>query len=355
MKLPNGISLPLISHYWASIFHRPVEFLSTAPQGAGGFNSLARIRKEHNIMTVICIVCFFSSVLRIMDRVEQNVLPRTSDPMAFKTSFSSDFTILSVTAAIIAQVAITALALPNLNQVHWTATAGFVISLVTGCTSVCLSTTTSRLLSSLDSPDAVRDWLSNPASKKARRDFEEDLRSRLETSGPNSTAEVERLILTFVQENKWKLPSFYSCTLLTSPSLLLNVSLPAFLIALGIYLGTVWNKDLDPVAGTVASRAVLICYIICVVLGFGLFFGASDRKEAETDFVRRWRDEFAREEFVAGQRDVEAGENESGTVRRSELGMETIPRPASVTESRNDGEDSSSEAVRAPTLLSYSG
>jgi len=167
--------------------------------------------------------------------------------------------------------------------------------------------------------------------------------------------EVERLILTFVQENKWKLPSFYSCTLLTSPSLLLNVSLPAFLIALGIYLGTVWNKDLDPVAGTVASRAVLICYIICVVLGFGLFFGASDRKEAETDFVRRWRDEFAREEFVAGQRDVEAGENESGTVRRSELGMETIPRPASVTESRNDGEDSSSEAVRAPTLLSYSG
>ena len=92
-----------------------------------------------------------------------------------------------------------------------------------------------------------------------------------------------------------------------------------------------------------------------MVLGFGLFFGASDRKEAETDFVRRWRDEFAREEFVAGQRDVEAGENESGTVRRSELGMETIPRPASVTESRNDGEDSSSEAVRAPTLLSYSG
>ena len=92
-----------------------------------------------------------------------------------------------------------------------------------------------------------------------------------------------------------------------------------------------------------------------MVLEFGLFFGASDRKEAETDFVRRWRDEFAREEFVAGQRDVEAGENESGTVRRSELGMETIPQSASVTDSRNDGEDSSSEAVRAPTLLSYSG
>ena len=47
-----------------------------------------------------------------------------------------------------------------------------------------------------------------------------------------------------------------------------------------------------------------------MVLGFGLFFGASDRKEAEMDFVRRWRDEFAREEFVAGQRDVEASENE---------------------------------------------
>ena len=202
IKLPDEISLPLISHYWASIFYRAVEFLLPAPQGARGFNSLARIRKEHNIMTAIFVVCFFSSVLRIMDRVEQNVLPRTSDPMAFKTSFSSDFTMVSVTATIIAQVAITALALPNLNQVHWTATAGFVISLATGCISVWLSPTTSRLLSSLDSPDAVRDWLSNPASKKARMDFEEDLRSRLGTSGANATVEVERLISSFLQEDK---------------------------------------------------------------------------------------------------------------------------------------------------------
>ena len=120
-----------------------------------------------------------------------------------------------------------------------------------------------------------------------------------------------------------------------------------------------WGLAAPIMAWSVACPVFLgigiLGFAVSVVLGFGLFFGASDRKEAETDFVRRWRDEFAREEFVAGQRDVEAGENESGTVRRSELGMETIPQPASVTESRNDGEDSSSEAVRAPTLLSYSG
>jgi hypothetical protein len=323
-------SVPVVSHYWASIFRKPVEFSRPGPRGAGGFNSLRRIKEENGIIAAFFVTCVFSSVLRIMDRVEQNLLPRTSDPMAFKASFSSDFTMLSVTAAIIAQVAITALALPNLNQVHWTATAGFVVSLVTGCLSVWLSTTTSRLLSSLDSPDAVRDWLSRPASKASQAKFEKNLTLRLESADLNSKSDVEDIessISTFLEENRWQVASFYSCTLLTSPSLLLNVSLPTFLLALGIYLGTVWKKDLDPVAGNVASRAVLICYIVCVVLGFGLFFGASDRKEAEMTFVRRWMDELEKKELAIRGSDVEAGGNEGvESTRRGLVAVDTTKR-----------------------------
>lgn len=349
MKL-SVVSLPIISHYWASIFHEPVAL--PAPGGAGGFNSLKRIREEHNIATVACVVCLFNAVLRIMDRVEQDVFPLTSDPIAFKTSFSGDFTMLSVTAAIIAQVAITALALPNLNQVHWTATAGFIVSLVTGCLSVWTSTTASRLLSRLNSPNAIRDWLSKPASNDARAKFEKDLKARLVTADPTSASEVEDIehsISTFLEENRWKIPSFYSCTLLAPPSLLLNSSLLSFLVALGIYLGTVWKKRLDPVAGNVASRAVLICYVVCVVLGYGLFFGASDRKEAETDFVRRWMVEVGKKEVKVGGVDIEAGGNEERASQRRELASgNTVQGTVSVVHEDGEGKNGTLEIVPTP-------
>jgi hypothetical protein len=93
---------------------------------------------------------------------------------------------------------------------------------------------------------------------------------------------------------KWKFPSFYAYTIVTAPSLFLNVSLPSFLLALGIYLGTIWKKNLDPVAGSVASRAVMICYIVCMVLAGALFFGSSNQKEAETEFMRCWVDDLDR-------------------------------------------------------------
>jgi hypothetical protein len=62
----------------------------------------------------------------------------------------------------------------------------------------------------------------------------------------------------------------------------------AFLAGLGIYLGSVWAKDLDPVAGKTAARAILICYIVVAVLGLGRFFWADHGKEAETAAVKRW-------------------------------------------------------------------
>ena len=346
--------LPLVSHYWGSIFRRPVEILFPAPRGTGGFKALKRIKDEHNIIVVVFVVIFFSSVLRIMDRVEQSVLAKSSDPMAFKASFSSDFTMLSVTAAIIAQVAITALALPNLNQVHWAATAGFVTSLVSACMSVWLSTTISRLLSSLDSPDAIRDWLSMPTSKDARLKFEKELKALLETRDLSSMDEVEFIqakISQFLEDNKRKLPSFYSCTMLTAPSLLLNVSLPSFLLALGIYLGTVWKKDLDPIAGNVASRAVMICYIICLVLACALLFGPSNQKEAEMDFLRRWMDDLERRvEVRSWGSDIEAMGNSIGALRRrGSTGVENVEEPISRPQVGGGGKAETLELVQAGT------
>jgi hypothetical protein len=131
--------------------------------------------------------------------------------------------------------------------------------------------------------------LSKPAPKTARLEFIKTIGPRIVAARLASNDERETLqaaIKKFLEDNKWKEASFYSCVMLSAPSILLNHSLGLFLIALGIYLCTVWSESLDPVAGDVASRAVMICYIISIASGISMFFGPSNRKDAELAFLR---------------------------------------------------------------------
>jgi hypothetical protein len=257
-----------------------------------GHSSSERMRKEHSIIKWLIVVTAFSATLRTMDRVERSVLAADSDPLAFKQAFVSDFNGLAVTGAIIAQVAITALALPHLSEVHWTAQGAFTTSLVFGCLSVFFSTRVQRMLTGLSTADDVRDWLGKPAPKAAYIEFEETIKQRLIRARASSAGEerelVKREIVHFLQEHRWKHASFYSCAILSTPPELLNSSMGAFLTGLGIYLGSVWAKDLDPVGGKTATRAILICYIVVAVLGLARFFWADHGKEAETAAVKRW-------------------------------------------------------------------
>ena len=56
--------------------------------------------------------------------------------IAFKDSYTPTFSMVGVAGAIIAQIALTALTLPNLDDTHWTARASFVIGLVAGSLAV---------------------------------------------------------------------------------------------------------------------------------------------------------------------------------------------------------------------------
>src|SRR5438034_2224682 len=105
-----------------------------------GHSSSERVRKEHSVMKWFIVVTAFSAALRTMDRVERSVLSADSDPLAFKQAFVSDLNSLAVTGAIITQVAITALALPHLSEVHWTAQGAFITSLVFGFLTVFFET-----------------------------------------------------------------------------------------------------------------------------------------------------------------------------------------------------------------------
>jgi hypothetical protein len=226
-----------------------------------------------------------------MNRVERSVLPQNSDAMAFRASFLVDLQMLAVTGALIAQVAITSISLPNLDTVHWAAKAGFVVSLVFAGLSVWISTTVARLLNSRDDPMLLRDWLSTPANHSARSKFGKTFENRFKTANIASCEEVGELrqeIAGFLRDHKWETASLYTCTLLSAPSQLLNFSLAALLVALGVYLGETWKQEVDPAAGNTASRAVFISYLTALSCGLGLFFGASTGKDRETGKIKRW-------------------------------------------------------------------
>lgn len=258
-----------------------------------GNTSQERIRREHSLVKWLVVATVFSATLRTMDRVERSVLTPNGDPVAFRNAFVSDFNSLAVTGAIISQVAITAIALPFVREVHWTAQGAFITSLVLGCLSVFFSTRIQRSLTALASAEDVKDWLCKPVSHKDYTSFEKELRPRITRAqaAPAAGGErdlVRKEIVQFLEKHRWKHASFYSCASLSTPPELLNSSMGAFLVGLGIYLGCVWTQDLDPVAGKTASRALLICYVTVAALGIGRFYWADQGKEKELSPIREW-------------------------------------------------------------------
>ncbi|THW45164.1 hypothetical protein D6D21_04542 [Aureobasidium pullulans] len=84
--------------------------------------------------------------------------------MVMKKALAEDCTMLAVAAAIVAQIAITALSLGYSDTIHWTANAAFVVSLVTASLSVFYACLLQQHISGLFTPDDVKSWLSKPAS-----------------------------------------------------------------------------------------------------------------------------------------------------------------------------------------------
>ncbi|KEF51910.1 uncharacterized protein A1O9_11899 [Exophiala aquamarina CBS 119918] len=280
-----------------------------------------------------------------MDRVEKSVFPAVSDPVAFRNAFISDFNSLAVTGAIVSQVAITAVTLPYIKEVHWTAQGAFITSLVLGCLSVFFSTRIQRSLTALATADDVKDWLCKPISSMEYTAFEKRLRPRIRHAQITSAGEERELvrkdIVRFLEGHRWKRASFYSCAILSIPPELLNASMGAFLVGLGIYLGCLWAQDLDPISGKTAPRALLICYLLVAALGLGRFYWADHGKEKELSPIREW----LRELTVDSMFTATAGDVETGTA--SGTGATTCA-PSQVTPLADGGDDPEGASLADP-------
>ncbi|KAL2859353.1 hypothetical protein BJX68DRAFT_261791 [Aspergillus pseudodeflectus] len=148
-----------------------------------------------------------------------------------------------IQAAIIAQIAITMISLPNFDSVHWAATAVAYSSLICGILTTFLAFIVQQILSDLHNPEEVRSWLTTTQRSHSLRQIF-DTRSRS------------------INATEKKIPSLRSAVLLTTPGKLLRLSILTAFAALGIYLRCVWDAELGNLRGRDANFWVFLVFSV---------------------------------------------------------------------------------------------
>ncbi|KAL2784178.1 hypothetical protein BJX66DRAFT_330150 [Aspergillus keveii] len=186
-------------------------------------------------------------VPRVTYRIRTHVLNGHADEAGrLKESFKEIFALEAVAAAIIAQIAITALSLGDFGNIHWTASAFAYSSLVSGVLSTYYSFYVQQLLSSLHTSEDVREWL---LAKKL-------VAAPEPPSGTRGRRQLE------IQCTDIEIPSATAAALLTAPTRLLMFSVMFLFLALGVYLACMYSHDLGNLRGYRANLAVLVFFII---------------------------------------------------------------------------------------------
>lgn len=228
--------------------------------------------ETYGLENALILGVFARHARSIVQRIDKYLIGKGIEETAFfKTSFNESFTMVAVAGAIIAQTAITGLSLPNLSETPWTAYAAFVISLITGCLSVYYSCAIQAFLGGIHSPEDILAWLANRRFRLIRPPH-----------GPKSfkdrmmTLTIARWIANQVAEcpdlDPQRVPYINAALMLAAPSELLNASLAALLVGLGIYLGLTWSKGLSAFQGSHAALAILIMYVVVTFGALTVYF-----------------------------------------------------------------------------------
>ena len=112
--------------------------------------------------------------------------------------------------------------------------------------------------------------------------------------------------------------------------MLLSASLNAFLVGLGVYFGYVWTRNLDESAGSSASRAVFIVYVVGLALCYGVY-ALSSLVAADQSQISEW-------DFLRGLHSSTARDRDQPSRRASNLDSEAVAenhRPSSKTEEQS--------------------
>lgn len=175
-------------------------------------------------------------------------------------------------SAIVAQVAVTAISLEDLNYTRYTAKAAFIISLVTSSLSVYFACRLQQKLTNLLSNEDVKDFLSKQSKKSDIATTEEIAQKMVklrtieeqveeENRRTDDMTELERLMQELDDKNRWHSASASAAYMIKIPGLFLNVAVITLLVGLGVYL-----KD-------TSSHKTWVIFMVFACSGPALYYG----------------------------------------------------------------------------------
>jgi hypothetical protein len=200
--------------------------------------------------------------------------------MAFKDSYTPTFNMVGVAGAIIAQIALTALSLPDLDDTHWTARASFVIGLVAGSLAVFCCCVLQSKMSALHTAHGVRRWLTRPRAElrgwftPPHRSATLELKDRIRNPDISELANMKQHLSSFnggFNRQAYR-PSLSAALIITAPLQLLNIALGSLLTGFAIYFGFVYSARLPTIGDHNSALAVLVVYITSAALGLLFFY-----------------------------------------------------------------------------------
>lgn len=249
------------------------------------WGSLCKDSQDFGVVLAIALRLGLFEAKGLVDDVREHFIKGDGgldQAMAFKDSYTPTFNMVGVAGAILAQIALTALDLPNLDDTHWMARASFVMGLVAGSLAVFCSCVLQSKMSTLRNPHAVRKWLTRPREKWAELRYinDDQAASTLEYTNLDSTnlADKQQMLFRFRERFKERFnekvyrPSLSAALILTAPSQLLNIALGSLLTGFGIYFGFVYSAKLPAIKDNRSALAVLAVYITTAASGLLLFY-----------------------------------------------------------------------------------
>ncbi|KAI9708051.1 MAG: hypothetical protein M1820_004255 [Bogoriella megaspora] len=238
-------------------------------------------QSRYGLVALLFVQIVLPNAASQLQFIEESILQSGDDlVLRFKESFVFDCNMIAVAGAIIAQIAITANAVNFLSQAHWLARAFWIASLVEGCLSVYYACLLQRTLGMLLGPNDIRDWLTRQDDHatstyhlRATLEYTRELLGKKpETLDPlelealrNYAHKNVGLDWSDASQSPPRSASLYSALLLGAPSAMITGALSWFLLGTGVYLGSVWKRNLDSAAGVENSRNVFIIFLIGTV------------------------------------------------------------------------------------------
>ncbi|KAH7046554.1 hypothetical protein B0J12DRAFT_131104 [Macrophomina phaseolina] len=212
---------------------------------SGVRRSFSSLWGQYGFLRAVLLLFIFPNAPEVISQIRDTLATSVDeDLMMIKKSLADDCNMMAVACAIVAQIAISALALDHLESTHWTAKGAFVVSLVTAGLSVFYGCLLQQKISSLLKARDLKNWLSRPGGQKERREVDVLIEKYLQVKRKHWNAGVEASsgeigkpledarasITDFKDANSWKAVSFNAVIMTKVPTLLLKYSVGSFLV-----------------------------------------------------------------------------------------------------------------------------